>query len=41
MKNRKKYAQMYLEEWNYKAKKKNMSKFIDAELELDVDCDSE
>ena len=31
------YPQVYLEECKYKIKKKKISKFIDAELELDSD----
>ena len=33
--NKKNYPQVYLEEYKYKIKKKNMSKFTDSEVELD------
>ena len=38
---KKNYPQVYLEECKYQIKKKKMSKFIDDELELDSDSDSE
>ena len=38
---KKNYSQVYLEECTYKAKKIKMSKFINAELELDSEPDSE
>ena len=38
---RKNYPQVYLEECKYEVKKKKMSKFTDAELELDSDSNSE
>ena len=39
--NKKNYRQVYLEEWKYKIKKIQMSRFINAEQELDSDSDSE
>ena len=42
MKNNKyNYPQVYLEECKYKTKKIQMSKFINAELEINSDSDSE
>ena len=38
--NKKNYPQVYLEECKYKIKKIQMSRFINAELELDSDSDS-
>ena len=38
---KKNFLQVYLEEFEYKIKKKKISKFIDYELELDSDSDSE
>ena len=35
------FPQVYLEECKYKAKKRQMSRFINAELESDSDSDSE
>ena len=37
--NKKNYPQVYLEECKYKIKKMQMSRFINAELELDSDSD--
>ena len=34
------YPQVYLEESNYKIKKKKITEFIEVELELDSDSDS-
>ena len=39
--NKKNYPQFYLEECKYKAKKMQMSRFINAELELDSDSESQ
>ena len=39
--NKKNYPQVYLEQCKYKVKKIQMSRFINAELELDSDLDSE
>ena len=36
---KKNYRQVYLEEWKYKAKKIQMSRFINTELESDSDSD--
>ena len=42
MKMYKKYVpQVYLEEWKYKIKKIQMSRFINVELDLDSESDSE
>ena len=41
MEKKKNYPQVFLEECKYKIKKKKMSKFIDDELQLDSDSDSE
>ena len=38
---KKNYPQVYLEECKYKIKKRKMSKFIDAELELDYGSNSD
>ena len=38
---KKNYPQVYLEECKYKIKKKKMSKFIDSELDLYSDSNSE
>ena len=38
---KKNYPQVYLEECNYRVKKPQMSRFIDAELESDSESDSE
>ena len=38
---KKNYPQVYLEEFKYKAKKIQMSRFINAKLESDSDSDSE
>ena len=35
------YPQVYLEEWKYRAKKIQMSRFINAELKSDLYSDSE
>ena len=39
--NKKYFPQVYLEECNYKIKKRQMSRFIIAELKSDSDSDSE
>ena len=39
--NKKNYPQVYLEERNYKIKKIQMSRFINAELESDSEAESE
>ena len=39
--NKKYFSQVYLEECNYKIKKRQMSRFIIAELKSDSDSDSE
>ena len=39
--NKKNYPQVYLEECKYKIKKIQMSRFINAELELDSDSNSD
>ena len=39
--NKKNYPQVYLEECKYKIKKTQMSRFINAELELDSDSESD
>ena len=39
--NKKNYPEVYLEECKYKIKKTQMSTFINAELESDLDSDSE
>ena len=39
--NKKNYPQVYLEEFKYKIKKMQMSRFINTELESDSDSDSE
>ena len=41
LKKKKNYPQVYLEECKYKVKKIQMSKFISAELESDLESDSE
>ena len=38
---KKNYPQLYLEEWKYKKKKMKMSKFINAEVESELDSGSE
>ena len=38
---KKNYPQVYLEEWKYKVKKIQMSRFINAELESDSESESE
>ena len=38
--NKKNYPQVYLEECKYKIKKKQMSRFISAELDLDLESNS-
>ena len=35
------YPQVYLEEWKYKTKKIQMSRFINTELDLDSESDSD
>ena len=39
--NKKNYSQVYLEEWKYEIKKKKMTNFIDAELDLNYSDDSD
>ena len=39
--NKKNYPQVYLEEWKYRVKKIQMSRFINAELELNSDSETE
>ena len=39
--NNKNYPQVYLEEFKYKAKKMNTSRFINTELETDSEPDNE
>ena len=39
--NKKNYPQVYLEEWKYRVRKIQMSRFINAELELNSDSETE